>query len=138
MTTFNIYCHRFKEQRLEKSREKQRKLGYKEGYDDMTSFSVLQTAWKTESAIHISNPQKWTSGFMDKRKESSILCYQRRHSLCFRQNKNWIWDPHFKSTKVDLRISRQEGRKLILKYIFVLLGGFISTSATNFEVLIWY
>ena len=68
MTTFNIYCHRFKEQRLEKSKEKQRKLGYKEGYDDMTSFSVLQTAWKTESAIHISNPQKWTSGFMDKRK----------------------------------------------------------------------
>ena len=38
-------------------------------------FSVLQTAWKTESEIHISNPQKWTSRFTDKREENFILKY---------------------------------------------------------------
>ena len=38
-------------------------------------FSVLQTAWKTESEIHISNPQKWTSRFTDKREENFLLKY---------------------------------------------------------------
>ena len=63
MTTFNIYCHRFEEQRLEKSREKQRKLGHKEGYDDMASFSVLQQHGKlnlrSTFQIHKGGPQNF-------------------------------------------------------------------------------
>ena len=70
MTTFKKYCHRFEEQRLGKEEKKQSKLGQKEVYDDMASFSVLQTAWKTKSEIHISDPQRWTSEFQDKREEN--------------------------------------------------------------------
>ena len=41
-----------------------------EVYDDMALFSGLKTAWKTEFEIHISNPQRWTSEFQDKREEN--------------------------------------------------------------------
>ena len=58
MTTFKKFCHRFEEQRLGKEEKKQSKLGHKEVYDDMASFSVVQTAWKTEFEIQISNPQR--------------------------------------------------------------------------------
>ena len=73
MTTFKKYCHRFEEQRLGKEEKKQSKLGHEEVYDDMASFSGLQTAWKTEFEIHISNPQRWTSEFQDKKEENQYM-----------------------------------------------------------------
>ena len=44
MTTFKIYCHRYKEQRLAKSREKQSKLGHKEDHDDLAFTCVTNAA----------------------------------------------------------------------------------------------